>query len=126
MAENYITRGVLFHLLSQWQSGELTTQDVWDWASHHFLPGETDYDDWEDDSSVAQEILCLLDSLDLNLVVVDDVAIHLTFLETPIGDFQEGYRRWRQAHEQIDFAARRLRLQDDLIYAPHCKATIDR
>lgn len=126
MTENYITRGELFHLLTQWQRGALSTQDVWDWASHHYLPGETDYDDWEDDSSVAHELLRLLDSLDMNLVVVEDVAIHLAFLETPVGDFQQGYRVWRQAQEAIDLSARRLMLQDDPIYASFCKRAVDK
>ncbi len=121
MTDNYITRGELFLLLTKWQSGEFTTQDVWDWASHRCLPGYTQYDDWEDESSVANEILCHLDSLDMNLVLVEDAPIHLAFLETPMDDFQEGYRKWRQALEQIDFAARRLQLKDHPIYEAYCK-----
>lgn len=125
MIEHYITRGELFHLLIKWQSGELSTQDVWDWASHHYLPGEMEYDDWEDESSVAHELLCVLDSLDMNLVLVDDAPIHLTFLETPMGEFAEGFRRWKHAHQQIDFELRRQQLKDDPIYGPFCKPLID-
>ncbi|MGZ3241639.1 MAG: hypothetical protein ACXWJK_15550 [Burkholderiaceae bacterium] len=125
MTDNYVTRGELFLLLTKWQSGELSAQDVWDWASHRCLPGYTQYDDWEDDSSVANEILCHLDSLDMNLVLVEDAPIHLAFLSTAVGDFTEGYRQWRQAHEQIDFETRRQLLQDDPIYGPFCKRSTD-
>lgn len=121
MTENYVTRGELFDLLTKWQSGEVDTQNVWDWASHHCLPGATDYDDWEGESSVANEILCHLDSLDMHVVLVEDVPLHLAFLATPIGDFQAGYRKWRQAHALIDFEARYQQLQDDPIYGAFCK-----
>lgn len=126
MTDNYVTRGELFLLLTKWQSGELNTQDVWDWASHRCLPGYTQYDDWDDESSVANEILCHLDSLDMHFVLVEDVPIHLAFLETPIGGFLEGYRKWRQAHDLIDYPARHQQLQDDPIYAGHCRLAAEK
>jgi hypothetical protein len=125
MDENYITRGELYHLLLKWQSGELNAQDVWDWASHHYLPEVTQYDDWEEQTSVAQELLMWLDSLDLNLVLVEDVDMHLAFLGTPLGAFQDGYRSWREAHAAIDYVARRLQLRDHPIYGPYCQTAIE-
>lgn len=121
MSENYVTRGEITLMLKKWQRAELDTQQLWDWASHRFLSGDVDYDDSEESLSVAQEMLSMLDSLDMNFVLVEDVPIHLDFLATPIGAFDEGYRQWRRALDAIDYSSRHQRLRDDPIYAQFCK-----
>ena len=118
---NYITRGEIIIKLKEWQAGEITTQQVWDWASHRYQTGEADYDDWEDEtSSVAHEMLGALDSLDLHFILVEDVPLHLAFLETPLGGFEEGVRIWRAAQAALDIATRKRQLKDDPIYSLYC------
>lgn len=117
---NYITRGEIIIKLKEWQACEITTQQLWDWASHRYQAGEADYDDWEEDSSVAHEMLDALDSLDMHFILVEDVPLHLAFLQTPLGDFEEGVRIWREAQAALDIAGRKLRLKDDPIYCLYC------
>lgn len=117
---NYVTRGEIIHTLRQWQSGELTTQQVWDWASHRYQAGNADYDDWDDEFSVAHEMLGALDSLDLHFILVEDVPLHLAFLETPIGAFAAGRQAWLDARAALDYPARKRLLRDDPIYSLYC------
>lgn len=118
---NYITRGEIIMMLKQWQAAQISTQQLWDWASHRFQSGQADYDDWEEDDSVAHEMLGALDSLDLHLILVEDVPIHLVFLEAPLGAFQEASDAWRAALQAIDYGQRKQRLRDDPIYALYCE-----
>ncbi|MBS0308071.1 MAG: hypothetical protein JSS58_03785 [Proteobacteria bacterium] len=119
--DKYITRGEIIAKLREWQSGAITTQDVWDWASHRYHSGQADYDDWEDEtSSVAHEMLGALDSLDMHFILVEDVSLHLAFLATPLGGFEEGLRCWRAAQATLDIAGRKLQLRDDPIYSLYC------
>ncbi len=120
MSDNYITRGEIILMLQRWQDGEIGTQQLWDWASHRFQSGGADYDDWDDEVSVAHEMLGALDSLDMHLMLVDDVPLHLAFLQTPIGAFADAHQHWRKALDAIDYAERKQRLKDDPIYALYC------
>lgn len=121
MNGHYVTRGELIELLQQWQRGALSTQQVWDWASLRYVPGATDFDDWEGDVSVANEVMSALDSLDMNLIVIDDVPMYLDFLATPIGAFAEGFQQWQQAQRLIDRVTRCGLLKEDPIYALFCQ-----
>ncbi len=118
--DSYVTRGELIRMLKSWQAGELATQQLWDWASHRFQAGQADYDDWDDEDSVAREVLTMLDSLDLHLMLAEDVPLHLAFLQTPIGEFGEAQRAWREMLTGLDYAARKLALKNDPIYALYC------
>ncbi len=120
MSDSYITRGEIILMLQKWQDGILGTQQIWDWASHRFQAGTADYDDWDDEASVAHEMLGLLDSLDMHLVLIDDVPLHLAFLATPLGSFDEALANWRAALASIDYAARKRDLKVDPIYALYC------
>ena len=120
MTDSYITRGEIILMLRKWQSGELGTQQLWDWASHRFQAGSADYDDWDDDASVAHEMLGVLDSLDMHFMLAVDVPLHLAFLQTPIGGFADAYRDWRSAMAAIDYDARKRDLKNDPIYALYC------
>lgn len=120
MSDSYITRGEIIRMLQAWQAGEMATQQLWDWASHRFQSGAADYDDWDDADSVAREVLAALDSLDLHLMLAEDVPLHLAFLQTPIGAFSEACRDWRAALAGLDYALRKRQLRDDPIYALYC------
>lgn len=120
MTDNYITRGEIILMLKKWQAADLSTQQLWDWASHRFAAGHADYDDWDGERSVAHEMLGVLDSLDMHLMLVQDVPMHLAFLETPIGAFEDGFERWSAARAAIDYATRIHQLKNDPIYALYC------
>ncbi|TCS33990.1 hypothetical protein EDC30_11416 [Paucimonas lemoignei] len=119
--DNYVTRGELIRMLQSWQAGELTTQQLWDWASHRFQAGQADYDDWDGEDSVAREVLTMLDSLDLHLMLVEDVPLHLAFLQSPLGAFWESQSDWHAKLAELNYAERRVSLKDDPIYALYCE-----
>lgn len=118
--DNYVTRGELIRMLQSWQAGELATQQLWDWASHRFQAGRADYDDWDGEDSVAREVLTMLDSLDLHLMLVEDVPLHLAFLQSPLGAFIQSQLTWRSELAQLNYDERRCKLRDNPIYALYC------
>lgn len=118
--DNYVTRGELIRVLQTWQSGQLETQQLWDWASHRFQAGQADYDDWDGEDSVAREVLTMLDSLDLHLMLAEDVPLHLEFLQTPIGAFGESLQLWQASLARLDYEKRKNLLRDNPIYAMYC------
>lgn len=118
--DNYVTRGELIRMLQSWQAGELGTQQLWDWASHRFQAGQADYDDWDGENSVASEVLTMLDSLDLHLMLAEDVPLHLAFLQSPLGAFNASQLAWQHELASLDYDERRVTLKDDPIYALYC------
>jgi hypothetical protein len=121
MTEIRTTREEIIEVLTKWDGGELTTEEVWKWANQRYWPGDTEYDDWESDGSAANEVLCLLDNLDMNLILPADVPIHLEFLRTPPGKFEEGFAKWQTAIEGIDWKKRGKQLRKDPIYWRFCQ-----
>lgn len=120
MESRIVTRADIVATLQAWQRGELKAEQVWAWAEARFVPGDTEYNDWEGDSSVANEVLCELDSLPMNLVLAEDIPVHLDFLATSAGRFEEGYRRWREALSAIDWKARQRSLRSESPYGRFC------
>ena len=116
-----VKRSDIIKILQSWRNGEITTKSVWEWANERYMPGETEFDDWEDECSAANEVLCELDSLDMNLVLAEDIPIHIDFLQTPKGKFEVGYQKWRGRIESIDFKQRCQKLKGHEIYGPFCK-----
>ena len=117
-----ISREDIIVVLKLWQDGTMSAQEVWDWAGHRYFPGETEFDDWEeDDASVSNEVMCELDSLDMNMVLPEDIPTHLSFLATPQGQFEIGHTKWKEAIARIDFRARQKNLKGHPIYGPFCK-----
>ena len=121
MKRIFITRLEIIKILKAWKNNEATTKEVWDWAQERYRPGETDFDDWEGDNSAANEVLSELDSLDMNLVLPEDIPIHIEFLETPYNNFEEGFQRWQKKIKRIYFKKRCEKLKGHEIYGPVCK-----
>jgi hypothetical protein len=112
-----VTRADIAEILRRWQAGEVSARQVFDWAQERYWPGQVEFDDWEvDDSSAGNEVLGTLDQLPVNLVLPEDVPIYLEFLDTPPGQFDRGYERFRAALDRIDYAARRRALSGDEFY----------
>jgi hypothetical protein len=120
--ERELSRGEIAEVLRRWQAGLLTAEQVHEWAEERYFPGHLDFDDEEDDRSVASEVMGYLDMLNMNLMVVEDVPIFLEFLETPAGRFAEGYGKFREALDRIDMRARQRELAHIPFYAPFCDA----
>lgn len=117
-----VTRAEITEILRRWQEGDISARQVFDWAQQRYWPGKVEFDDWEaDESSVANEVLGVLDQLPINLVLPEDVPAYLAFLATPTGEFAHGYDRFRTAHDGIDFAARRRMLRGDEFYGRFCQ-----
>jgi len=57
-------------ILSRWERGILSAQQVYDWANDRFCTSN-----WAVDTEVSNEVLALLDTMDINLVVIADIPI---------------------------------------------------
>jgi len=121
MKMNKVKRSDIIQVLESWKNSEATAKEVLDWANGLYFIGETEFDDWQDDNSAANEVLCELDSLDMNLVLPEDIPIHIEFLKTPVGKFEEGFQTWQKKIDRIDFKKRCIKLIDHKIYGPFCK-----
>lgn len=113
-----VTRDELANLLVKWERGELTAQQVWDWVSARYWPGDTEIDDWEDDLSATNEVLAHLDSMDINLVVLDDIPIHRRFLMATQENTAQAYEAWKTELNSIDYKQRIKTLRDNPIFRP--------
>lgn len=65
-------------VLSQWKAGLLTNAQVHDWATDRFAVAA-----WDPEDGAVNEVLGRLDTMDMNLVTVQDVAILLAALGRP-------------------------------------------
>ena len=111
-----VTRDELSELLVKWERGDLTTQQVWDWVDARYWPGDTEIDDWDGDLSATNEILAQLDSMDINLVLVDDVPIHRRFLASPREHTAQAFEFWKSELDSIDYRQRMKSLRDNPMF----------
>ena len=80
MALHVVTRDELRHLLRNWQAGDLTPEEVEDWATQRVAS-----DQYQPDDTVTEEVLNHLDILGINLTVPDDIPMLLAALDVPPG-----------------------------------------
>ncbi len=100
-------------ILSQWKTGLLTSAQVHDWATDRFA-----VDAWDPEDGAVNEVLGRLDTMDINLVTVEDVAVLLPALEKGTA---EGAAQAMDAYQDtVDLAARKSKLSDDPLYARFC------
>lgn len=70
--------------------------------------------DWEngDNFSITMEVLQKFESLDINLLTVDDVDAYIELLRTPIGKYKEGQKKMDKYYvESFDIEERKQRLK---------------
>ncbi len=121
--QTIITRSDIIAKLLEWQEGKLTAEDLNNWAVRFYLHDDVDYSDWEGDEeerSVTNEVLAQLDSIDMNLMIPDDVPAYLEFLDTPLGKFEDGYAKLESYLNSIDYKERARLLAGNEFYAPFC------
>ena len=105
-----ISRAEVRLILVAWQRGELTHEQVYDWANDRWA-----VEGIEPADEVVAEILSSLDILDINQIVTDDVPIFLEALGTQ--DESAALGRIGEYFEKIDFAARTENLRTVPFYA---------
>ncbi len=121
MSQQIISRGEVAKVLKDWQEGKLSSREIHDWANDLFLNDNVEYEDWESDNSITNEVLGALDMLGMNLVLPEDTPIYLEFLATPKGHFANGYAAYQKRLEGINYETRKEKLRDDPLYAPFLK-----
>src|SRR5438477_6141447 len=117
MPTRILKRDEVAQVLRDWHAGRTSTEDILRWADALYPSDNVDYEDWEGDDSVTNEVLAALDMLDMNLALREDAPIYLDFLSTPAGQFQAGYARYKQALDRIDYTSRRTSLRNVALYA---------
>lgn len=115
-----ITRKQLKDLLMQWRNGELSEEQLHDWAENRYLTDEVDYSDWENDNSVTNEVLGALDMMNMNLMTKEDIESYLTFLDTPPGQFSQGYGKLEDYLKMINYSERKRTLAKIPFYKKFC------
>jgi hypothetical protein len=89
-----ITRRDIADKLTNWRDGNLSRDELFSWANEIYFPSIIDFDDWEgnEDNSVANEVLSRLDMLDIDSYSENEIPIFLEFLNTHMGQFEDGYK----------------------------------
>lgn len=105
------------NLLIRWRAGELKKRDV-----HKIAKDRWAARDWPDveksqDDSIALEAVMQLDALPSTWITVDDVPAFLEFLSTPSGKALEGWRRWTQYWDGLDFDVRCKAVENNRLYS---------
>ncbi len=119
MPPRILKRDEVAQKLREWQSGHLSSEDLLQWADRHYPSDDLDYEDWEGDDSVTNEVLTALAMLDMNLSLPEDAGIYLDLLSTPAGQFQKGYARYKESLETIDYPGRCPTLKNVPLYAAY-------
>jgi hypothetical protein len=93
-----LTRQEIIDKLIQWRNSNLTRDQLIEWANDRYVPGSVDFDDWEGEeaNSVSNEVLSCLSMMDIDDYSEDDIPSFLEFLKTPSGQFETGYRRFKE------------------------------
>ncbi|SRR6266508_6375840 len=109
-----VTREDLRVLLTRWQGGEISHQQVYDWANERY-----GLDEWDAEDEVTKEVLAHLDILDMNLITTEDVPTFLAMLESE----DEGTAlRILEAHSKsFNLEERIAKWKDDPFYGPFCR-----
>ena len=53
MEKIFVSRSDIIEILKSWSDRNIITKDLWNWVNKRYLPGDTEFDDWENDDSVA-------------------------------------------------------------------------
>jgi hypothetical protein len=105
-------------LLIRWQAGEINERDVHETAEAMWEQREWPHFEKSQDDSIAVEALMQLDALPSTWITVEDVPAFLEFLGTPSGKALEGWSRWMQYWDSLDFDARGKAVGNNPLYSP--------
>jgi len=115
-----ITREQVRSKLRDWRDGNISTQEIFEWAGSLYANTGCEYEDWEgkESNSVTNEVLAALDMVNINLNIPEDAEIFLEFLSTPLGEFESADALLQRRLNSIDYDLRRRTLRDNPLYAP--------
>ena len=108
-----VSRDDLRNVLAQWQHGDLSHSQVYDWSTEHFGLEQMDGGD-----SVVNEILAHLDIMDVNLTTPDDVPVFLAMLDAD--SEAEATELLRRHGDTLDLDERIAKWRADPFYTPFC------
>ncbi|PCJ28918.1 MAG: hypothetical protein COA94_03365 [Rickettsiales bacterium] len=112
--EYIVTREYLISLLKAWKNDKITDQNVYDTANFLYPNDEIYYIDWEleggwdndDNTSIAQEVVSILEPMDVDGILKEDADAYIEFLHTPIGKYKEGAVKLGIYESKIDYTKR--------------------
>nr|WP_253307538.1 hypothetical protein [Rickettsia endosymbiont of Ceutorhynchus assimilis] len=113
-----VTREYLVSLLRAWQQNKITTEEIYETANYLYDCDILKVLDLEngDDFSVATEALQYLESLNINFITQEDIEPAIEFLNTPIGKYLEGDKKWEQYTSSINYEERMKKLKGQSPY----------
>ncbi|MDP9194002.1 MAG: hypothetical protein M3P06_20090 [Acidobacteriota bacterium] len=117
MTDKVLTRNLLINALRDWQSGEMTAQEVQELAESFTDSSDFPESPPEDDRSIEVEVLMHLDALSTLPVTRADIPAILQFLSTPPGEALNGWAAWISYWESQNDADRRAEVAGDPFYA---------
>ncbi len=122
----YIKRDDAIKMLTKWKNNELSELELYEWANEKYnniLLDKLDFNDYEDDNcSVMKEVLQYLESMNMNLIIKDDIPSLLDFLNSPNGEFKNSYAIWKKYNDAIDYLDRKKKLKNTPFYSKFCKS----
>ena len=107
----------MIDLLCRWKAGDITAREVHEFAEMLWEAHDSSSAPETADQSIVEEALLQLEALPATWVIVDDIPAFLKFLETPAGEAQAGWQRWKDYWKAIDLEERRRRLAKDPYYS---------
>lgn len=116
-----ITREYIISLLRAWQKNEITTADFYLTVEQLYHIDDAKYLDEEGEeehltNSATSEMLGYLEMLDMDFITQEDVNPAIEFLQTKVGNFEEGMRKWEKYRHSINHEERIIRLNGQYPY----------
>ena len=108
--------------LTNWQTGKMSTEEIFDWANDNWIPYEDQYEDNEYSSdgeyqSVTRDVINYLEELFRLDITKDDIHELLKYLLTPKGQYEEGHKELLNYFDSIDWDQRNKELKNKKPYS---------
>ncbi|MGX6960938.1 MAG: hypothetical protein ACIPMY_07075 [Rickettsia endosymbiont of Pentastiridius leporinus] len=121
-----VTREYLISLLRAWQGNKITTAKFYE-TIEQIHGSDTEFLDWENDGkpvtheyipseSATSEIIAYFEMLDLDFITQEAIEPAIEFLNTPIGKFEDGVKKWYQFEHQTSLDKRIAKLNGQYPY----------
>lgn len=105
------------NLLRAWQAGEIDAMEL-----HRTAEGIwEDCGPWEDypesdPRSIVAEVLSELEVLNHQWIIAEDIPMFLEFLDTPAGEEEVSWQKWKRYWDEMDMEARRKKVEGNIFY----------
>lgn len=104
-------------LLSEWQAKRSTAEEVQQEAEGLWEAGEPwpEYPD-RDPQSIVAETLMQLAMMHVQWIIPEDIPVLLEFLDTPAGEEEQAWQKWKRYWDEMDMEARRKKVEGNIFY----------